>query len=73
MPTHWRARASLWARRGDPQVRNTFRQVGDTLAVAVYGALVAGSFASGMNIGLIAGAVMLAAAAPLGITRRGAR
>jgi DHA2 family methylenomycin A resistance protein-like MFS transporter len=50
-------------------VLNTFRQVGGALAVAVYGALVASSFASGMRIGLIAGAVMLAAAAALGLTR----
>ena len=54
-------------------VLNTFRQVGGALAVAVYGALVAGSFASGMRVGLIAGAVMLAAAAALGMNRRGAR
>jgi len=50
-------------------VLNTFRQVGGALAVAVYGALVAGSFASGMRVGLIAGAVMLAVAAALGLTR----
>ncbi|MEE1928822.1 MFS transporter [Streptomyces sp. TRM 70351] len=49
-------------------VLNTFRQVGSAVAVAVYGALVAGSFASGMRVGLIAGAVMLAAAAA-GTTR----
>jgi DHA2 family methylenomycin A resistance protein-like MFS transporter len=50
-------------------VLNTFRQVGGALAVAIYGALVAGSFASGMRVGLIVGAVLLAAAAAIGITR----
>ncbi|MGD9481684.1 MFS transporter [Streptomyces sp. TRM70308] len=44
-------------------VLNTFRQIGSAMAVAVYGALVASSFTSGMRVGLIVGAVMLAAAA----------
>ena len=54
-------------------VLNTFRQVGGAVAVAVYGALVAGSFAAGMRVGLIAGAVMLAAAAALGLGRATSR
>ena len=51
-------------------VLNTFRQFGGALAVAVYGALVAGgSFAHGMRAGLIAAAVLLAVTAAVAMTR----
>lgn len=49
-------------------VLSTFRQVGGAVAVAVYGVLVAGSFASGMRVGLIVGTVMLAVAT-VGVAR----
>ncbi|WP_329375984.1 hypothetical protein [Streptomyces sp. NBC_01483] len=53
-------------------VLNTFRQFGGAVAVAVYGALVAGgSFAHGMRIGLVAAAVLPAVTAAAGLRRRG--
>ncbi|MCB8902058.1 MULTISPECIES: MFS transporter [unclassified Streptomyces] len=49
---------------------NTFRQFGGALAVAIFGALIAGgSFYSGMRVSLVLGAVLLALTAGIGLLR----
>jgi len=53
-------------------VLNTFRQFGGALAVAVFGALVAGQagLLHGMRVGLVAATVLLLTTAALGLLRR---